>query len=275
MKGTTIYKIISILIILVSCRNIDKKQYDNYIPKYVITSYYNNQDDPENFICAKYYDSSDRLIREIRRESCERFIYDSSGILIETIWGRTCNNGFRKILIFDSLGNHIGYYKTFDSIINMDTVEFEQIKFYDFKNRLIKEKINERIDSNSDTISLWYYYSYNDDKKSKIEIKKNDITIWKRNLEYDSNGRLTESKDVRGNIYEKEYYIYDSLNRLIEKGIKSNGKIITPIGTFDIPHKKTTYSFDSTGFVFKETQFENEKVKLIIINEKKIINNAP
>ena len=274
MMSTTKY--ILILILIISCRTIEKTPINNPIPKYVITSYYNNPDEPKNFFSAKYYDSSDNLIREIGRDGdCERYIYDTNGVLIETIWGRTCDNGVRKIFIFDSLGNHIGYYRTFDTLVNLDTVPFEQIKFYDSQNRLIKEKVNERKSSEGDTIKTWNYYSYDGAIKTSVVIKENNITIWNGTYKYDSVGRLTELKKIRKRVFEIEYYIYDSIGRIIEKGTKSNGKLITEMGTYEIPDRKRIYSFDSTGFAFKETLYQDDKVELRVFNIKTYNNNAP
>jgi YD repeat-containing protein len=261
---------ILILLLITSCSFNTKETKESTVPSYKVISYYNNTVDQKNIFSIKYYDSSDRLIREIGRdEDCTRYIYDGKGRLIETIWGRTCGSGMRQIYIFDSSGNHVGFYKTEDTVhICTDTVKFEQIKFYDSQNRLTAEKVDERHDMEEDTISTWNYYTYGGKIKAAVEIKENEIAIWHGLYHYDTKGRLIELEKVRNNDFEIEYYIYNDSGQLIEKGTKSNGKLITKIGTFKIPNRKRIYDYDSTGFATKETLYQDDKVELRIFNVK-------
>jgi len=255
--------------LITSCRDSEKVPQDTIVSQYVITSYYNNSDDPKNFASAKYYDSSNKLIREIGGDGdCTRYIYDETDKLIETIWGRTCEYGVRQILIFDTLGNHIGYYRPLDSIFDIDTIQFDQIKFYDSQNRLVEEKVDERKNVHGEKIFTRNYYTYEGENKSSVEIKENDITIWKGTYQYDTKGRLVELKKVRKSVFEIDYYVYDDSDRLIEKGTKSNVKTITPLGTFDYPEKKRVFQYDSTGFLNKEIVYHDNKILVKVINIK-------
>ena len=143
MKNKLCY-IISIFLIYIWCascqsnqKTSNNKKY-NFEYDYEIKHYFS--DDLENCQDTKFY-LNDRLIRETNKEGgCIRYVYDTKGKLLETNWSRNCGNGYRTIFIYDSLDNHIAYYKTMDTIINLDTISINQIYFYDSENRLIKER---------------------------------------------------------------------------------------------------------------------------------------
>jgi YD repeat-containing protein len=79
------------LLLLVACQSRKKQQQENFESQYLVKSYYSNDDDPKNLSIVKYYDSSDKLIREIGKEGdCIRYIYDEAGKLKEKVWGRSC-----------------------------------------------------------------------------------------------------------------------------------------------------------------------------------------
>ncbi|RDV10245.1 hypothetical protein DXT99_26700 [Pontibacter diazotrophicus] len=227
----TIY--ILTLLFLVACQSREGKQQEGFDPEYVVKSYYSNADDPENLKLLKYYDSSDRLLREIGKEGdCIRYIYDKTGKLIEKVWGRGCQQvqGVRSILFYDTLGNLLGTYTTSDTLVNMDTVNFEQIYFYDIENRLVKEKIAERVESQGDTIKTWNYYTYVGNKKDSLLVTEGNGLLWKGAYKYDTTGRLVELRKTRRDTYENEFFLYDDLGRLVEKQTITNYKFDTPVG---------------------------------------------
>lgn len=247
------------------------------MPHYVITSYYNNPDDPENFRDAKYYDSTDRLIREIGRDGdCKKYIYDNSGRLIEIVWGRTCEDGIRQIYVFDTSGHHVGYYRTRDTIVDLDTVQFEQIKFYDSQDRLIEEKVNERNTMDGVIFSTWNFYTYIGEIKSTVAIKVNDILHWEGTYHYDTKARQVELKKVRKERFETDYSIYNDAGQLIEQGTKTNNQFITPMGTFETPQEKIIFRYDTMGFMNEEIQYhDNKTLQRIIYIKQKEETNAP
>lgn len=259
------------LILIVACQSREKKQQESFAPQYIIKSYYDNSNDYKNLKAIKYYDLSNRLLRETGKEGdCTRYLYDETGKLIEKVWVRSCEQGqgVRSIFIYDSSGNHVGIYMTLDTLVNLDTVEYEQTYFYDNENRLVKEKVAERVEPLNDTVETWNYYSYDGDKKDSVIVKENDILLWKGDYKYDMNGRLVELRKTRRNTYENEYFIYDDLGRLIEKQTKTNGNVVTPMGIVEIPDTKRVYTYDSTGFQNKEILCHDGKAIVQIINIK-------
>lgn len=269
----TIY--ILTLLLLIACQSREKQLQETFESLYVVKSYYSNADDPKNLNSLKYFDSSDRLIREIGKEGdCTQYIYDSSGKLKEKAWGRSCDQGMevRHIFIYDSLGNHVGTYSTHEAFVKLDTVQYEQINFYDSENRLIKEKIAERVEPHGDTIKMWNYYTYNGNSKDSLVVKENDGLLWKGVYKYDSTGRLIELKKNRMDTFENELFIYDDFGRLVEKHTETNDKVATPMGTLKVPDTKKTYTYDSTGFQAKEILYHDGKAVIQVVNIKEFKN---
>ncbi|WP_147294329.1 hypothetical protein [Pontibacter diazotrophicus] len=112
----------------------------------------------------------------------------------------------------------------------MDTVNFEQIYFYDIENRLVKEKIAERVESQGDTIKTWNYYTYVGNKKDSLLVTEGNGLLWKGAYKYDTTGRLVELRKTRRDTYENEFFLYDDLGRLVEKQTITNYKFDTPVG---------------------------------------------
>lgn len=269
----TIY--ILILLLLVACQSREKQLQEPFESGYVVKSYYSNADDPKNLNSVKYYDSSDRLIREIGKEGdCTQYIYDSNGKLKEKVWGRSCDQvqGVRHIFIYDSFGNHVGTYSTHEAFVKLDTVQYEQIYFYDSENRLVKEKVAERVEPQGDTVKTWNYYTYNGNRKDSLVVKENDGLLWNGVYKYDSAGRLIAVEKTRRNIFENEFYTYDDLGRLIEKQTKTIDKVTSPVGTLKVLDTKRVYTYDSTDFQAKEILYHDEKAVIQVVNIKEYKN---
>lgn len=258
------------MILMISCKASDTSRYydfDDY--DYEIRSYYSNSKGPDNFRNSDFY-RNDTLIRRIGREGdCTRFLYDSIGRLVETIWGRNCNYGRRNIWIFDSLNNHIGYYNTMDSIVNIDTVKVDQIYFYDSKNRLVKERTDSGKSMDGEEFEIWKYYEYLNNKiNSEITLRNND-TVWIGNYDYDLNGNLIKIHRVRKEVYETELFKYNQDNKLIEEEIISTANPITPKVSFSAGNNVRKYEYDSTGFKISETVYNHKgKVQIMTIFQK-------
>lgn len=255
---------------MISCKASDTSRYyefDDY--DYEIRSYYSNPDNPDNFRNSDFY-RNDTLIRRIGREGdCTRFLYDSIGRLVETIWGRNCSYGRRNILIFDLLNNHIGNYSTMDSIVNLDTVKVDQIYFYDSKNRLIKERTDSGKGMNGEDFAIWKYYEYSDNKINKEITLRNNDTVWIGNYDYDLNGNLIKIHRVRKEVFETELFKYNQDNKLIEEEIISTANPITPEVSFSAGNNVRKYKYDSTGLKISETVYNHKgKVQIITIFQK-------
>ena len=270
----TIY--ILTLVLFVACQSQEKQQQERLEYEYVVKSYYSNPEDSKNLHTIKFYDSSDRLLREIGREGdCIRYIYDETGKLKEKVWGRSCeqvHGAVRSILIYDSLDNHVGTYTTHDSLVNLDTLDYKQTYFYDSKNRLIKEKTAERVEPSGDTVETWNYYTYDGNRRDSVVIMENDGLLWKGAYKYDKSGKLVELRKTRRNIFENEYFIYDNHGRLIEKLTEVNDKVASPIGVVKVPDSKIVYMYDSAGFLSKEILYHDGKAVVQEVNIKEYKN---
>lgn len=244
---------------MISCKSSDTSRYSDFDDyDYEIRSYYSNSNNPDNFRYSEFY-RNDTLIRKIGRDGdCTRYIYDSNGRLIETIWGRNCNYGRRNIWIFDSLENHIGYFSTMDSVVDVDTVDFDQIFFYDSNNRLIKERTDKRKNVNGEEFEIWKHYTYQDNRIDTEITLKNSDTVWIGNYQYDSVGNLIKIHRVRKKVYETELFKFDKDNLLVEKEIISTANPITPETSFSAGNNTRKYDYDSTGFKTTEIIYNHK-----------------
>ena len=175
-----------------------------------------------------YFDKTAKLIRAIGvDEGCTRFIYDSQGHLLEKIWGRTCDNGIRELMIYDSSYNLLGSYRTRDTLVNLDTVKFKQRFFYDADNNLTKELDREWNNSDGEHFEQWCTYAYENGRKVSDTIKQNGNIVWIGTYSYDANNNLISINRQRKSIFKLEIFKYDRAARVIESEI-CNWQITMP-----------------------------------------------
>jgi hypothetical protein len=268
-----VISIILIFSLIIGCRTKNKEVVNKFTADYFIDSYYYNPNGPDEFIATKYYDSTDKLLREVTRDGlCIQYRYLKNQ-LIETITSRNCINGRRTIFIYDSLGNHLGNYITMDSVIDLGAIGFEQTKFYDDSNRLIKEKVSERKTTEGEVIETWNLYKYDSTLKKSLEVKNNNITTWLGTYKYDSAGKIIELKKTRNERYEIDIFKYNNIGQLVETVLESNEVIETPMGTFNKPERRTIFKYDSTNFLYEETIYDNDKFVVRTINKKSEFKN--
>lgn len=273
MRFTIYISIITLL--LVSC-NSERKNIDsfyNFDYDYELRSYYS--DDLENHKSAQFYKDGKLIRRTSREGGCEVFHYDSTGRLIETTWGRNCEYGRRTIFMYDSLNNHIGYYSTLDSIVNLDTVKFTQTLFYDSDNRLVKERTDKRKDMQGIEFEIWNLYTYTDSLIQTETILRNQDTLWTGEYFYDSNNNLIKIHRVRNSLYETELFRYNKNGLLIEKEIISTENPVTPKTSFSAGNNTRTYKYDSDGILTEEAVLNHEGKVQIKTIYKKIEKTTP
>jgi hypothetical protein len=166
---------------------------------------------------------------------------------------------------------------TTDSVINFDTISFVQTKYYDNSNRLIKEKDSERETMEGEVIETWNLYTYNSSLKKSLEVKNNNITAWYGTYKYDSTGKIVELKKTRNERHEIDIFKYNNIGQLVETVSKNNEVIVTPMGTFYKPERRTIFKYDSTNFLREETIYDDDKfvVKTIYKKSQFKINNTP
>ena len=260
------------IIIFGGCFQNSKKEYIddfyNFNYDYELKEYYDNTC---NYRSSEFY-LNGKLIRETDIDGgCKVYKYYPNGKIIETTWSRSCNHGNRTVYMYDSLNNHIGYYycEYKDSVINLDTIKFDQIFFYDKKNRLIKERTDKHSVMEGVNYEKWVLYTYKDSlKKNEIIIENNDTT-WFGKYFYNSKNQLIKIHREKDNEYKAELFKYNEKGLLIEKEILSNKDTITPDGSSIIYNNKTTYKYDNEGIIKEENIFNNKgEVSLKVIYKK-------
>lgn len=271
---TTIY-IASIIFLLISC-NSERKSVDsfyNFDYDYELRSYYS--DDLDNHKSTQFFKDGELIRRTAHEGGCEVFLYDSTGRIKESTWGRNCEYGRRTIFMYDSLNNHIGYYSTMDSIVNLDTVNFEQIFFYNSDNRLTKERTDKRKDMQGVEFEIWKFYTYTDGLIQTETILRNIDTLWIGKYSYNSNNELIKIHRTKADLYETELFKYNENGLLIEKEIISTENPVTPETSFSAGNNKRTYKYDSDGILTEEAVLNHEGKIQIKTIYKKIEKTTP
>ena len=195
----------------------------------------------------EFYDKQNNLIELIRFENREKFIYDSIGNLQEKFICRmyNCEIGFRQIFIRDDFGNIIGYYNTTESILDIDTIQFKQAKFYNEENQLIKELTNSGNSFDGEHFEYWKYYVYdNNHILSDIEMRNND-TIWTGQYLYNDNGNLisiiyTNKKES----VKKKKFEYNQFGKLIKESVENDKHLLEKKVSFSVDNNTTVYMYD-------------------------------
>ena len=271
---TTIY-ILPILLLLISCNSENKRidSFYNFDFDYELRSYYS--DDLKNHKSAQFFKNGKLVRRTDREGGCEVFLYDSTGQIIETTWGRNCETGRRTIFMYDSLNNHIGYLSTMDSIVNLDTVDFEQIFFYNSDNRLIKERTDKRKDMHGVEFETWKFYTYTDSLIETETILRNNDTLWIGKYSYNSKNELIKIHRTRADLYETELFKYNENGLLIEKEIVSTENPVTPETSFSAGNNKRIYKYDSDGILTEEAVLNHEGKTQIKTIYKKLEKTTP
>jgi hypothetical protein len=226
---------------------------------YEILTYYDDTLDIKNLRHVEYFDANGKLLRVVgTEEGCTQFIYNNQGQLVEKIWGRTCDKGLRELMIYDSSKNLLGTYRTRDSLINVDTVTYRQLYFYDSDNNLIKEFEREWNNSNGEHFEQWNFYTYKIGRRVKDTIRQNQGLVWAGTYEYDSKSNLISLNRVRRNIFAIETFKYDSSGRLIEEEIKSNEYPLTPEVTHSAGNNKTYYKYNEDGQLIEKKNLSHK-----------------
>ena len=160
----------TILLLLWTCRSSKQHIPDfsdeiDYAYKAIVYSQSKNEREIYSY---KYYNEHDNLIESVRFEHRLKFLYDSIGNLQEEFWCRmyNCEIGIREIFMKDDFGNTIGVFRTntYENNLNLDTVSFRQIKFYDEKNQLTEELIHSSNNVYGEYFEEWKYYFYENNR---------------------------------------------------------------------------------------------------------------
>lgn len=240
-------------IILISCFSSGKEDNSSFVYDYEIRKYYGDTLDTKNLRQVDYYDSRDKLLRTAGSEiGCTRYLYDDQGKLKEKIRSRNCSSGRREIIIYDSMANIIGRYVTSDTLINMDTIRFQQSLFYDKNNKVIKELKSERKDMEGNKFQIWSSYKYDGNKIIGEIVTDNDNPLWICKYEYNNDSQLTAIYRTRGRIFNNDFFKYNDKGLLIEKTVKGNEYPTSPEVAFTVSDNKTIYRYDPSGNLIEE-----------------------
>ena len=240
-------------VILISCSNPGERDKSSFAYSYEVAKYYGDTLDAKNLRQVDYYDSTDKIIRTVGTEiGCTRFLYDNLGKLKEKVWSRNCLGGRREIMIYDSSANVIGTYVTTDTLINIDTVHFQQSLFYSKDGKLTKELKSERTDMDGNKIQTWSSYTYDQERIMSELITENGNPLWACRYEYNDSSQVTAIYRTRGRIFNNDFFRYNDEGLLIEKEVKGNEYPITPKVTFTVSVNRTIYKYDPSGGLIEE-----------------------
>lgn len=214
----------------------------------------------ENAINYKYFNQSGQIIEQIGHEYRVKYYYDSVGDLIEKYNCRmyNCEIGWRDIMIYDDNKNLLGTYRTLETAIDLDTVEFEQIKFYNEKGELSKELFDRGSNMQGDKYEIWKGYSYNDQLISKEFDIKNGDTTWIGNYNYDNKRQLINITRILGKLKEERNFNYNESGQLIKESIESNEYPLTENVSFSVKNNTIRYDYDSQGRLIKEVTLNHK-----------------
>jgi hypothetical protein len=218
-----------------------------------------NSEDLKNHVSSDFFLNGKVIFKTGREIGCVKYYYNLRGDVVETRRGRTCEYGkWRKFFIYDFLNNHTGYYSTTDSIVNLDTIAFNQIYFYDSENRLIKELSNSGRTIKGEEFEIWKFYTYRDSLIETETTTWNNDTTWIGKYYYDSNRRLNIIHRTQKEVYETEIFIYHQNGLLAERAKVSTENPVTPITSFSAGNLRQTFEYDSIGTLIKQTIFNHE-----------------
>lgn len=252
--------IIIIILILFGCNSNNKiPDFSSEIDYAYKTIQYSGNQKENEIISYKYFDNNGKLLEQIGKESRTKYFYNEKGKLKEKLNCRIydCDIGWREILIYDINNNYIGSKYIPKKFKDVKPLKFEQVKFYDKNNNLIKILSDSGTDVEGNNWEKWKFYYYENGKIAKEIEKQNDKIIWTGIYEYDENNNLVSIKRKNQRNYENELFRYDKNKRLIEQSIK-NEEILNENVSFSVKNNSTTYKYDKMGRQIEEITFNHK-----------------
>jgi hypothetical protein len=252
--------IISVILILFGCNSNNKiPDFSSEINYAYKTIQYSGNQKENEIISYKYFDNNEKLLEQIGKESRTKYFYNEIGKLKEKLNCRiyNCDIGWREILIYDNNNNYIGSKYIPKKFKNVNPRKFEQIKFYNKNNNIIKELSDSGTDVEGNIWEEWKFYYYEKGKIVKEIEKHNDKIIWTGIYEYDENNNLVSIKRKNKLKYENELFQYDKSNRLIKQSIE-NEEILNENVSFSVKNNSTSYKYDKIGRLIEEITFNHK-----------------
>lgn len=223
---------------------------------------YKGNPEKNDIISYKFFDSNGKLLEQIGNEYRIQYIYNLKGQLKEKLNCRmyNCDSGWREILIQDKYGNYIGSKNLPKNIKKIEPRKFEQIKFYDKNNKLIKELSDTGTNIEGNKWEKWIYYSYKKYKRIKEIEKSNGKIIWIGEYKYDSQDNLVSIERKNNFKFEIEEYQYDKQKRIIRESIRNDEELEDNV-SFSAKNNSTIFKYDKHGKIVEETTFNHKGEK--------------
>ena len=225
---------------------------------------YSDKVSNKNLIGIRYFSNDSLLIETIGFEYRYKLIYDINNKLIEEYGCRmyNCKVGSRKLYFYDKNKNLIGNYFTLDSIVDKDTIKFEQTKFYNSNNLLKKELIHSGKGAKGMYFETWKEYEYLDNQIIKELKTRNSDTIWVGNYSYDRNNKVSQISRKFRDKFEIEIFSFNQFNKIKTQTIISNEHQIDKHTSYSVNNNRTEYLYYENGLIKEETRFNHvgEKV---------------
>lgn len=238
--------ILLLLIIISSCESRNEfTDISNQIDFAYKQLKYSNKVSNENLNGISYFSKDSLLIETVGFQYRTKLIYNKEKKLIET-------KGFRsprKLYFYDKNNSFIGTYYTSDSIVDRDTVKFEQTKFYDSNHLLKRELIQSVKNVKGEHLETWKEYKYLNNRIIKEIETRNSDTIWIGNYSYDRNNNLSEISRRFADKYEIELFFYNESNKVKEHRIMSNEHKIDKYTSHSVNNNSTEYKYYENGLI--------------------------
>lgn len=208
----------------------------------------------------EYFNNKGQLIEEVKHERRVKYNYGSDGKLKEKIYCReyNCNSARREILIYDDSGNHIGSFTTTNSKVDLDTVKFQQTKFYNDDNHLVKELVNSGTDAYGENYEYWKHYTYKNNRIDKEIETRNGDTVWVGDYSYTSTGKVSEVKRVNGDKFEIEKFKYDQQGNLIKESIENNQYELTNSTLYNVYNNAVEYKYNNDSRLVEKSIYNHK-----------------
>jgi YD repeat-containing protein len=260
-----------LLIILVSCSSESKFCGELENVNYIVNYYYKNMEKVDHI---EYYDSNHKILRWWDTGiQINNYKYDKQGRLSEIHYSRSCQSIFKyEYKIYNDSGQLIGEYMSRTPVVNIDSIQILQTKFYNKFGELVTEI------STENGLQLKTNYTYEKKRvKKKISLNEKGEIVKSQTYYYGNSGNIDSINIYNYGISTIEENKYDSQNRLIGKTIKSNTKFnfenpyIKPENViFDNNNHYRTYEYKNNGRIKIERRLNKDgKSHLTIITEKK------
>lgn len=237
---------------------------------YVVNHYFTNMDKISHI---EYYNSNNQLLRWWKpTEEIKNYRYDTEGKLSEIQYSRSCRSVLKhQYQLYNEEGHLIGEYTSRTPILNLDSVNQVQSKFYSKQGLLESEFVTE----NGKEVEKKYTYD-NGELSSLIILNKNKGMIRSETYYYSESSLLDSTLVSSGGITSVEINKYDSANRLESRTIRSQTKTMFSNAnfenskiTFDNHNHVRTYEYKDDGKITIERRIGNDgKSHLTIIKEK-------